>query len=160
MTGPRHGYEILRFLETQMGNAWHVSPSQLYVLLKKLEQEGLLCSRMESQETRPPKRVFSLNSTGKKSFLDWLYSPTEHVRDLRIEFLAKLFFFRHFSLKDGSKLIMAQIQLLEKTKEMIKQRRESENDRFNHLIFGVKIATVVAWLEWLEKEAKPFIQDS
>ena len=158
MTGPKHGYEILQYIETAMGSTWYVGTSQLYVLLKKLEQDDLLRSIMETQDTRPPKRVFSLRPAGKKSFLDWLHSPTEHVRDLRIEFLAKLFFFNRLSLKGGSELISVQIQVLEQIKERIKQRQKKEKDPFKRLIFGFKIATVEAWLEWLVKQAKPFIR--
>ena len=160
MTGPKHGYEIMQFIETAMGSTWYVGTSQLYVLLKKLEQDGLLHSSMETQDTRPPKRVFSLRQAGKKSFLDWLHSPTEHVRDLRIEFLAKLFFFSRLSLRGGSELIRAQTQILEEIRERIEQREEKEKDPFNRLVFGSKIATVEAWLEWLIKQAKPFIQGS
>ena len=160
MTGPKHGYEIMQFLETAIGSTWYVGTSQLYLLLKKLEQDGLLGSSMETQDTRPPKRIFSLNPAGKKSFLDWLHSPTKHVRDLRIEFLAKLFFFDRLSLKGGAQLIKAQTQVLEQIRERIKQREEKEKDPFNRLVFGFKIATVEAWLGWLVKQAKPFIQGS
>ncbi|OPX38658.1 MAG: hypothetical protein B1H11_04275 [Desulfobacteraceae bacterium 4484_190.1] len=159
MAGAKHGYEIMQFIETAMGHTWYVGASQLYVLLKKLEQDGFLRSSMETQGTRPPKRVFSLRQAGKKSFLDWLHSPTQHVRDLRIEFLAKLFFFNRLSLKGGRDLVLAQIQVLEQTKERIEQRQENEKDPFNRLVFGFKIATVEAWLQWLIKQAKPFIKE-
>ncbi len=159
MTGPKHGYEIMQFIETAMGSTWYVGTSQLYLLLKKLEQDGFLCSSFDTQGTRPPKRVFSLRKAGKKSFLDWLHSPTEHVRDLRIEFLAKLFFFDRLSLKGGAQLIKAQIQVLKQIREKIKQKQKNEKDPFNRLVFGFKMATVEAWLEWLIKQAKPFINE-
>lgn len=64
---------------------------------------------------RPSKRVFSLTSKGKKPFLSGLQIPVEHIRDLRIEFLAKLFFFQSFSLDAGHELIKAQESSLEDT---------------------------------------------
>jgi len=39
-SGPRHGYEILQFLEEGLGPAWHFSTSQMYVLLKKTGRRG------------------------------------------------------------------------------------------------------------------------
>jgi len=54
MAGPKHGYEIMQFIEITMVSTWHVGNSQLYALLKKLEQGGLFCSRMETHDTRPP----------------------------------------------------------------------------------------------------------
>ncbi len=159
MSGPKHGYEIMQFLSTAFGSTWHVGTSQLYTLLKRLEGDNLLVSSVETQDTRPSKRIFSLNAEGKKLFLDWLHSPTEHVRDLRIEFLAKLFFFHRLSLRGGRELISTQIQGLEQIRERIKQRQKKEKDPFNRLVFGFKIATVEAWLEWLVKQAKPFIEN-
>jgi len=58
--GQKHGYEIMQFLESALESTWRVSTSQLYVLLKRLEGKGLLQSSVETQETRPSKRVFCL----------------------------------------------------------------------------------------------------
>ena len=159
MSGPKHGYEILLFLNSELGSTWHVSTSQLYVLLKRLERDGFLQSSVETQDTRPSKRIFSLTPPGKKAFLEWLRSPTEHVRDLRIEFLAKLFFFNRLSLKEGSELIRAQVQVLKQIRERIEQRQKEEKDPFNKLIFGFKMATIEAWHQWLIKQATPFIRE-
>lgn len=162
MSGPRHGYEILQFINTTLESTWYVSTSQLYLLLKRLKQEGLIRSRVEAQDNRPPKRVFSLTSEGEKVFLDWLHNPSKHVRDLRIEFLAKLFFFDRLSLKGGSELIKVQVQVLEEIREKIEQRQKNEKEKnpYNKLVFGFKMATVEATLEWLHNQAKPFIQRS
>ena len=159
MTGPKHGYEIMQFLGTALGSIWHIGTSQLYALLRRLEGENLLCSSLETQDTRPSKRIFSLTAEGKELFLAWLQTPTEHVRELRIEFLAKLFFLDRLSLKGGIQLIKAQTQLLEQIRKRIKQREEKEKDPFNRLVFGFKMATVEAWLQWLVKQAKPFINE-
>lgn len=159
MSGPRHGYEIMQFLDTALGSTWHVGTSQLYVLLKRLEGHNLLRSSVEIQDTRPSKRIFSLTSGGKKVFMDWLKSPTEHVRDLRIEFLGKIFFFHCLSLEGGNELIKAQVQVLKQMKERIQQKQKKEKDPFNKLVFGFKMVTVEACLQWLIKQAKPFIRE-
>ena len=159
MAGPKHGYEIMQFLSTALGSTWHIGTSQLYALLTRLEGDNLLGSKLKTQDTRPSKRIFSLTAEGKKLFLAWLQAPTEHVRDLRIEFLAKLFFFDRLSLRGGRELIKAQIQALEQIRERIEQRQEKEKDPFNRLVFGFKIAAVEAWLQWLVKQAKPFINE-
>ena len=159
MPGPKHGYEILRFLDSNLDPTWHINSSQLYLLLRKLEAERLLRSSVETQENRPSKRVFLLKPAGRKLFLGWIHSPTAHVRDLRIEFLAKLFFFNSLSLEGGEELIEAQIKILERIGGKIKQKQKSEKDSFNKLVLGFKIATVEAWIEWLVREASPFINE-
>ena len=112
MSGPRHGYEIMRFINTAFESIWHVGTSQLYALLKRLEWEGLVISSLKTQEDRPSKRVFFLSRAGEKSFLVWLNCPTESVRDLRTEFLAKLFFFKHLCLNGGDNLLTMQLKIL------------------------------------------------
>ncbi len=159
MPGPKHGYEILRFLISHLEPAWHISSSQLYLLLKKLEAEGLLTSNVETQENRPSKRVFILTPAGRKAFLEWIRRPTEHVRDLRIEFLARLCFFNRLSLEGGDHLIEAQIRILTQIEDKIRQKQAHEEDRFNNLVLGFKIATVEAWVTWLVNQARPFMKE-
>ncbi len=157
MPGPRHGYEILQFLETALGPAWRVSTSQLYALLKRLDKKGFLSSTVETQDTRPSKRVFAIMPAGKEHFLKWLKSPGEHARDLRIEFLAKLYFFHHLELEGGGDLVKSQIALLQRLKERILEKKEAEKDRYKQLVYSFKIATLNGWLEWLEREAAVFL---
>ena len=160
MKAPRHGYEILQFLNSTLGSTWHVGTSQLYTLLKKLEARGLLDSCFEKQETRPSRRIFSLTSEGRRAFLDWLHRPTQHVRDVRIEFLAKLFFFRRLSLEGADKIIEAQIRVFGKTGERLKDRQEKTADPYEKLALGFKTATLEAWHRWLVQEAMPFIREN
>ena len=158
MSGPRHGYEILQFLETGLGPAWRVSTSQLYALLKRLDKEGLVGSTLEAQETRPPKRVFSIMPQGEKHFQEWLKSPTNHVRDLRIEFLAKLFFFHNLGLQGGNALVEAQIALMEQVKQKLMAKKQAEQNDYNRLVYGFRISTLTGWLTWLKEEAILFVK--
>jgi PadR family transcriptional regulator AphA len=160
MSGPKHGYEIRRFLDSAFGSTWYVGTSQLYALLRRLEEKGLLRSSLHAQDTRPPRRVFSLTSEGRGEFLEWVRRPTAHVRDLRIEFLAKLFFFDRLSLQGAGELIETQFRILEQVKKTMKRRQEEESDPYKKLVFGFKIATVEAWLDWLVTRAKPFVRSA
>lgn len=156
MSGPRHGYEILRFLHATLGSTWHVSTSQLYVLLKKLESNELLTSSMETQETRPSKRIFALTTKGRKHFLDWLHSPTEHVRDLRVEFLAKLFFFMDLPIDGADRLVFMQIEVLQRIGSALDEKLEKEKAPYKRLVLEFKAASLNARLKWLMNEALSF----
>lgn len=158
-SGPKHGYEIIRFLESALRSTWQVSTSQLYLLLKRLEHNGLLESNIQEQEMRPSKRVFSLTSNGKKAFLGWLGSPVENIRDLHIEFLAKIFFFHSFSLNGGNELVKAQIVYLKEIKTKLQKKNERESDSFRKLVFESKLMAVRSWHRWLQKEVKPFLKE-
>ncbi len=158
-SGPKHGYEILQLLEQSLGSTWYVSQSQLYSLLKRLEREGLVLSTMQPQEGRPSKRVFSLTPLGRGTFMQWVFTPSEHVRDLRIEFLAKLFFIYHLSLQGADSLLKAQIRVLEHARERITQKRLEETDPYEKLVLEFKLTTLEAWLGWLTKEASVFVDE-
>ncbi|MBN2059034.1 MAG: PadR family transcriptional regulator [Deltaproteobacteria bacterium] len=157
MSGPKHGYEILQFLENRLAPTWRFSTSQLYVLLKKLEKACLIRSSVRKQETRPAKRMFFLEPQGKKRFIQWISSPTEFIRDLRIEFLAKLFFYQELSIKGGHELVMAQISLMEKLKQRIMKEKKMEHDPYHRLVLGFRAANINGWLRWLKNEAAPFV---
>jgi DNA-binding PadR family transcriptional regulator len=161
MSGPKHGYDMLQYLEDGLGPTWRVSTSQLYALLKRLDKEDLVASAMETQETRPSKRIFSIKPRGKRRFLKWLNRPTDHVRDLRIEFLAKLFFFQDLCLAGGPALVESQMALLKQVKEALKDRKASEKTPYKRLVYSFRISTLEGWLAWLKQDALSFIkQDS
>lgn len=158
MTGPRHGYEIRAFLREGLGATWHIPTSQLYAQLKRLQERGLLRSSLESQDSRPAKRVFELTDEGRHAFLVWVHAPVRHVRDLRVEFLAKLFFIRELGL-DGSRLIQDQKNTLERALERMNDRVEREKNPHSRLSAGFKRATAKAWRRWLQDEARPFVEE-
>jgi PadR family transcriptional regulator AphA len=157
MSGRKHGYEIMQLLESVLTSVWCVSTSQLYALLRRLEQNGFLESSIEPQDVRPSKRVFALTRAGQQVFLDWLYRPTPHVRDFRIEFIGKLFFFHHLSLGGAMELIDAQIETLRRQRAAIRKGEESAKDPFKKLVHGFKADTVECHIKWLSSKAKGFI---
>lgn len=158
MSGPRHGYEILQFLETGLGPAWRISTSQLYALLKRLAGEGLLNSTIQPQETRPSKRVFEIMAAGEERFLKWLKSPSQHARDLRIEFLAKLYFFHYLGIDGGRELVKSQMLILERLRKRLSEKKEAERDTYRHLVYGFRVSTLKGWLSWLDEEAFAFVE--
>jgi DNA-binding PadR family transcriptional regulator len=156
MSGARHGYEIMQFLGSALEATWRVSTSQLYVLLKRLEEEGCLESSPESQGTRPPKRVFNLTDQGREIFLEWLSAPVEHVRDFRMEFLCKLFFFDSLSLAGAHDLVEAQIRVLKQRLHRLHSRSGQDDGRFMRLVYSFKTRNVECLLSWLWQDARPF----
>lgn len=154
MQGPRHGYEIMRFLDSALKAAWQVSRSQLYTLMKRMEKDKLLESSVELQVTRPSKRIFKITERGKKSFLAWLSTPTDHVRDFRLEFIGKLFFYHELSLKGAQELIEAQIHVLDEIRQRLLKEKKGDSDPFNILVYDFKLETVKGQLRWLSRSAK------
>jgi len=56
---PRHGYNLMKELETRSGGSYRVSAGTMYPALQRLEAEGMIIS-----ETRDGKRVYHLTDLG------------------------------------------------------------------------------------------------
>ncbi len=61
LSGPAHGYELMRRLEEKSGGRWRPSPGSLYPSLQMLEEQGLLLSR--EAEGR---KVYELTPEGRE----------------------------------------------------------------------------------------------
>ena len=58
---PRHGYDLMKELETRSGGSYRVSAGTMYPALQQLEDEGMIVS-----ETKDGKRVYQLTDLGKQ----------------------------------------------------------------------------------------------
>ncbi len=153
MTGPKHGYEMHSYFSSNMDQFWRLSMSQIYALLKRMEKNGLVISKGEWQNNRPAKKIFSITQTGKEGFLNWIYSPVNHVRNLRIEFMAKLFFMKELNLTSAPAMIDKQIDILQEKLHLLQPPKEKIMDEFQKALHSFKIAQTTSAINWL-KECK------
>ena len=105
---PAHGYELKLALEQTFGQAYP-SPNigQIYVTLKRLEQDGLVRGEDVEQDGRPNKRVYELTPAGREQLAAWVREPTEGPR-VRDEFFMKLVLAPLAGLADRMELINSQ----------------------------------------------------
>ena len=156
MTGPKHGYEMHSYFSSNMHQFWRLSMSQIYALLKRMEKNGVVISKGEWQNNRPAKKIFSITQTGKEGFLNWICSPVNHVRNLRIEFMAKLFFIKELKLERATDIIDKQIEILQEKLHLMQPPKEKiMMDEFQKALHSFKIAQTTSAINWL-KECKTF----
>lgn len=159
MAGPKHGYEVYHFISSNMEQFWHLSMSQIYALLKRMERDGIVIAKEERQDNRPVKKIFYITSPGKKRFLAWVFSPVNHVRNLRIEFMAKLFFIHELRLGGASAIIHKQLTIVEEKLRLMRHSQEKSMDEFQRVIHSFKIAQTTAAMNWL-RECKTMFSDN
>jgi PadR family transcriptional regulator, regulatory protein AphA len=72
------GYEI-RKLSTEGEYAYFVDASfgSIYPALARLEEEGLVTSRVQTQESRPAKKVYSITEAGRRDLLNALFEQLD-----------------------------------------------------------------------------------
>ena len=93
--GPQHGYRLAAAFTPggRLGIALRLKMSQMYAYLRKLERQGLLVARDETDAgSHRARRVFALTAEGARVFDAWLAAPVEATREVRLAFLLKLAF--------------------------------------------------------------------
>lgn len=151
---PRHGYEIYQELlaEDELGLVWRIKQSQLYALLAKLEQQGYISATLEPQDARPPRKNLQLTAAGQEAFLHWLQAPVPQGRQMRLEFMAKLYFVRRLepaaviALIDGQRDICREWLASHQTQAKVLTTERP----FEWLVHQFRIGQIEAMINWLD----------
>jgi DNA-binding PadR family transcriptional regulator len=150
---PAHGSELKLALEQTFGQAYP-SPNigQVYVTLKRLEQDGLVCSQDVEQTTRPNKRVYELTPAGREALIAWIDEPSDGPR-IRDEFFVKLILAPMAGLADRVALMNSQrrhyLGLMRKLTEL--QACTDPADTTARLLIEGAVLHLQADLDWLER---------
>ncbi len=151
MSGPKHPYELYREFDRELGQVWHIGQSHLYAHLKQLAEAGLATVKTEAQPNRPARNVYRITRAGKAAFLDWLRQPTRHVRHIRLEFLARLYFFRRLSLPGLEQLVADQKALFQSRVESLSGALAETDDEYLRLVLEFRQSEMRAVIGWLDR---------
>ena len=149
MQGPMHGYDLHENVENELSDVWYMGMSNVYGALKRLEQSGHVEFTLMPQDGRPSRKVYQITPIGKKSFLDWVRQPTSAVQAMRVEFLAKLYFFRVLDIDGAGDLITVQETVCRERVEQLKNAAQSPPDDFKRLVFDFRRCQIEAIIGWL-----------
>ena len=89
---PRHGYDIIKEMESRFCGFYSPSPGTVYPTLQMLEDQGLVRSKEEDG-----KRIYEITDKGKqelqdrKEKLDGIWDRMENWKNFRLEDLNDLF---------------------------------------------------------------------
>lgn len=89
---PMTGYDLKQFMDSSTAHFWHAKQSQIYMTLKTLEEEGLIGSVVEEQQSRPDRRVYTITEAGRADLLAWLNSPLVETEKTKSALMLRLFF--------------------------------------------------------------------
>lgn len=150
--GSAHGYELHQKLASELSQVWHLSQSQIYNILNRLEGKDYIRGTLEEQKKLPAKRLFRLTDEGQDRFDDWLYAPSRcSVRAIRVEFTTRLYFALAIDSDLASDLIDSQIAETRVGLQRLETRRSSilEDQTFNRLGLDLRIRQLNSILDWL-----------
>jgi DNA-binding PadR family transcriptional regulator len=157
---PSHGYDLHQKLVTELGFVWHISQSQTYNILNRLETRGDISSTLFEQKKLPPRQVLQITSKGRARFDEWLEIPTgSSVRAIRLEFITRLYFTQRIApekiqslLDNQSTEINATITSLE-----LSQAKLSADQAFNRLSLRLRIRQLHSALDWMNECRKALV---
>lgn len=147
--GPAHGYDVWRHLRENLRGIWNVGRSKIYAQLAQLERNGLLSHERVEQESLPARKVFSLTERGRNEVHYWMKEPVGHVRDLRLQFPAKLYFARKHADEFAAELVRRQTEVCRNKRERVQEQiRVCDND-IEREVLRYRIGVIDATIQWL-----------
>jgi PadR family transcriptional regulator AphA len=158
--GAGHGYDLARhFGEGQpLGGVLRLEPGMLYHHLKKLERAGWVTSTLEPQGSRPPRQVYRITQAGQDELHRWLQEPVTHTREIRLEFLVKLYFARRLDPALAKRLIAEQRDTCERLEQSLASQlaaldtEPADGERtFARLVIELRLAQTRAAIDWLTR---------
>jgi DNA-binding PadR family transcriptional regulator len=153
MADPAHPYSIYREFNDSLGRVWRIGQAKLYAILKNAERSKLVSVETEASEGAPDRKVHHITEAGRKTFLEWLHAGSERVRNIRLEFLARLFFFRYLGFDGLEKAIALQKSVLDARitalEADIAEARRIQDDYWR-LVLEFKRSEAKAASEWLD----------
>src|SRR5262245_8437471 len=153
---PMHGYEIAQHFkpEEELGQVVPADMSTIYTFLKDLQEHGLIRGERVTVGARPPRTVFSLTTEAEPLFLDWLRRPVARMREIRLDFLLKLYFAQQFGPAEAKALVKAQITAC---RDYLERQKTSTRDlnptSFESLVLESKLTAAESMLDWLNRIA-------
>ncbi|GHO71252.1 hypothetical protein KSC_101440 [Ktedonobacter sp. SOSP1-52] len=124
MNGPQHGYKLHAIIQRILGPFHRLSWGTLYPLIRRLEQQGLITSESEQDDTavsheghRQTRKLYRLTDAGRDRFFALMRDPGEYSPDYPDLFAVKL---SKFGLVDSS----VQLAVLQHYREYLSVLRE------------------------------------
>ena len=152
-----HGYDLNRQLgEGALAEIIRLEPGMLYHYLKKLERLGLIATTVEQQTARPDRHLHVLTAEGRSRFDAWLDAPVQATREIRLEFLLKLWFARRLDAGRADVLVRDQLavvaRLIASLREQLARVADgTEDGRFARKVIELRLAQNEAARAWLER---------
>jgi DNA-binding PadR family transcriptional regulator len=145
LDGPSYGYRLKATLEAELGPLWAARPSQLYLALTRMADDGLVASRRVRQDTRPDRKLLELTERGRQEAERWLFGegPSEEIV-LRLA-IGRLVVPGRFD-----ELVAVVVTELSATLRQLRSLRGEAEGGFQPEALAVEMARVQAELRWAD----------
>lgn len=150
-----HGYDLIkRFADGALSDIIRIEPGMLYHHLKSMATRGWLITTIERQASRPDRQMHIITDVGRASLTAWLAEPVRATRELRLEFLVKLYLLERLAPQQVEHLIEAQCSVIDQLIASLEQQRNALDSAdpdlpFRQRVHDLRIAQNCAARQWL-----------
>jgi DNA-binding PadR family transcriptional regulator len=151
---PQHGYDLVTHFQAQdqLGRVWTMSQSQIYNVLKRLENKGFITGEQVESEVAPTRTEYTITSAGAAELECWLADrqPPSSVRGIRVEFVSKL----HICLllgRNPDMLIGNQRAACVHQLNLIRSQRDGSRALTEYLALDFVVGQLDAAVAWLDR---------
>jgi PadR family transcriptional regulator, regulatory protein AphA len=161
VAGPSHGYDLHHRCVVELGHVWHVSQSQAYAILKRLEQHGDITAQIVEQDKLPARQMLNITAQGRLRFDKWMGDIGATSRSIRLEFLTRLYFARMYNPEKMGQIFEAQCNGVKLTIERLETLLTNlpPEQQFNQLSLDLRLRQMQLIQEWM-RDIKTKIIDS
>lgn len=156
---PGHGYDLHRKVNTDLGQVWHLSQSQAYAILKRLEMQGDISTKIISQGKLPSRQLLQMTAQGRQHFLNWLHTASGgSTRVIRMEFITRLYFLKMYLPQKITKAFEQQrAEINTHIKRLEENLHTLPTDQiYNRMSLEMRVKQLVLTLEWLDENQNNF----
>jgi PadR family transcriptional regulator AphA len=149
---PTYGYELKQQFSGKQGLArvCPIEPAMVYAILKSLSGLELVDGEWDNS-TYPPKAIYSATEAGDLEFQRWLLRPVGRMREIRLDFLIKLFFLLEQEPRQAVELIETQIEVCKEYEAGIAEEQAAvASGSFDAIVLESKSSAARITREWLE----------
>ncbi len=147
-----HGYDMVSYVaDAGLDAVCPVEQSTLYTYLRNVEARGYVRWSEERVGHRPPRKTYALTTEGRQAIDAWMHQPVERMREVRLEFLLKLYFLGEMDPEAHARLLAAQIAVCEAYIAHLEE--EPRPNAFAKLVGRSKRSAAEATLGWLKQYA-------
>ena len=150
---PMHGYEMARYFDRDdLSEVCPVEQSMLYTYLRNVEERGYVSWSEVRVGLRPPRKLYKLTASGRGLVERWLDEPVQRLREVRLEFLLKLYFLHSLDSEREQRLLADQIAICDGYHERLMDK-EARSNGFARLVAASKRSGAESTLRWLRDYA-------
>jgi len=149
---PMHGYQVAREMAggSGLGLVCPLGMSNVYFLLGNLQERGLVRVEERQDDRYPPRVLLRATAAGRRAFDAWLREAVTRLRQVRLDFLVKLFFLGQEDPGLARELVEAQKEFCRRyLSEWRGLAEDAGAESFDRLAIEAKTAVAEATLTWL-----------